>query len=105
MSLFKRARQVVTRAVMVLALVFVGFNGGACLAASKLDLNSATMKQLEQVKGIGPVRAKEIIRYRQAHHGFKSVKELEKVKGIGPKTVSRLSEQLTVSGAEKADKN
>lgn len=42
------------------------------------------------LKGIGPVKAKAIVDYRQKHGPFKSAEELADVKGIGQKTVIRL---------------
>jgi len=86
----------IIRTLSAFALVAGLASSGNCLAAGKLDLNQAGMQQLEQVKGIGPVRAREIIQYRKAHHGFQSVADLEKVKGIGAKTVARLQGKLTV---------
>lgn len=62
---------------------------------SLLDLNTATAAQLEELPGIGPVRAADIVRYRSAHP-FQSVDELTNISGIGPKTLEKIRPHATV---------
>lgn len=70
---------------------------GAAFAADKININKASEAQLESLNGIGVATANAIIKYRESHHGFKSVEELSNVKGIGEKKLSKLQSQLTVS--------
>lgn len=65
-------------------------------AWSAVNINKASSAQLQTLSGIGPAKAAEIIKYRKAHHGFKTVDELANVKGIGPKTVQKLRAQIIV---------
>lgn len=63
----------------------------------KVNINTASLAELEQLEGIGPVLAARIIEYREAHGGFKSIEELKNVKGIGPKIFTKLKDKITVN--------
>ena len=58
--------------------------------SAPLDLNSATLEQLESLPGVGPVTAQKILDYRQAHGAFHSLAELDAVPGIGPAHMAQL---------------
>jgi competence protein ComEA len=77
--------------------------GGAATAAAggtapgvPLDLNTATVEQLDELDGIGPATAKQIVAYREAHGGFGSVEELDQVPGIGETRLAALREKVRV---------
>jgi len=72
-------------------------------AFAAVDLNSATIDELESVKGIGAKKAQAIVEYRQANGPFKSVNDLQNVKGFGEKSVKKLKKDVTVGGATSAD--
>lgn len=61
-----------------------------------INLNTATAADLEGLSGIGPKRAADIVAYRDAHGGFKTVEELKEVSGIGEKIFASLAPDVTV---------
>lgn len=58
--------------------------------AQKINLNTATVEQLDALKGVGASKAKAIVDYRTQHGPFKSVQDLASVKGFSAKTVATL---------------
>jgi competence protein ComEA len=72
---------------------------GTTAAASAVEdgpisLGTATVEQLEEIDGIGPVTASDIVEFRDEHGGLSSVDQLDQVSGIGPATMEALRERL-----------
>lgn len=65
-------------------------------AANPVNLNTATLAQLETVPYIGVTRAQAIITYRTAHGSFKSIADINNVKGFGTKMIAKVSPYLTL---------
>ena len=61
-----------------------------------LNLNTATVEQLERLPGVGPTLAKRIVDFRTKKGGFKRIEELLAVPGISEKKWKELREYLTV---------
>ena len=73
-----------------------GAGSGTAGPAAKVDLNSATVADLDGLPGIGPVLAQRIIDYRDQHGPFASVDQLDDVPGIGPAIFAELTKLVTV---------
>ena len=69
-----------------------------------VNLNAATVAQLQTLPGVGVSTAQRIVDYRQKNGGFKKIEELMNVKGIGEKSFLKLKPLITVSG-DKADRS
>jgi competence protein ComEA len=59
-----------------------------------ISLGTATVEQLDQIEGIGPVTAQKIIEFRNQHGGLSSIEQLDEVNGIGPSTMQSLRSGL-----------
>lgn len=75
-----------------------GTPGDEAPAIGKLNLNTATATQLQELPGVGAVLAERIVTYRDEHGPFTSVDDLENVDGIGPSLLEKLRPLVTVDG-------
>ena len=61
-----------------------------------VDVNNATVEELQKLNGIGPALAKRIIEYRQSHGKFTKPDDLIQVKGIGPAKLKKMKDQILI---------
>ncbi|WP_300368180.1 helix-hairpin-helix domain-containing protein [Hydrogenimonas sp.] len=61
-----------------------------------VDINHASIKELQSVKGIGEKKAQQIVAYRETHC-FQSIDEITKIKGIGEKSLEKMRSDLTLT--------
>lgn len=69
-------------------------SGAVAGADGLVNLNTATLAELDALPGIGPVYAQRILDYRQAHGPFTNPAQVMDVKGIGPATYARLQDLI-----------
>lgn len=75
---------------------------GISIALAAVNINTASVDELDSVKGIGPTKAKAIVDYRTKNGPFKSVDDLKGVKGFGDKTLAKLRNDLTTGESAAA---
>lgn len=63
---------------------------------TKININTADSKTLQNITGIGEKKAQDIINYRQQSGGFKSIEEIKNIKGIGDATFEKMKNQITI---------
>jgi competence protein ComEA len=61
-----------------------------------VNLNTATLEQLDTLSGIGPLTAQKILDFREERGGFGSVEELGEIPGIGDQRLATLREEATL---------
>ena len=66
-------------------------------SGTPINLNTATVAQLETLPGIGKSTAERILEYRQKNGGFKKVEDLMNVRGIGEKSFLKMKALITVT--------
>jgi competence protein ComEA len=64
-------------------------------AGRPLSLSSATVEELDELPGVGPITAQKIVDYRAEHGPFRSVDDLDAVPGIGPTRIEQLRDLVT----------
>ena len=91
---------------LVLALMFcLGFalapvgaqaQKAKSLSTDKVNLNSASVEQLQTLPGVGPAMAKQIIEHRTKVGKFTKIDEIINVKGMGEKKFQKIKDRLVV---------
>lgn len=64
--------------------------------SNRINLNTATVSELDTLPGIGTARAKAIVKLREEMGGFKSVEDVLNVNGIGYETLEKFKELVFV---------
>jgi len=80
-------------------------SGGSCSSTEesssysgegRVNINAATIESLQLIPGIGEVKAKSIVEYRNKNGGFKSIEEIKNISGIGDKTFEKLRDYIDI---------
>lgn len=78
------------------SLTPVAQNPSDAPASAKINLNTATLEELDRLPGIGPVLAQRILDYRSEHGSFETIEQVKEVKGIGDALFDQIKETITV---------
>ena len=65
-------------------------------SSAPLNINIASIQELEQLPGIGPTKAEEIVAYREENGWFLTIEDIMNVPGIGPTIFENMKELITV---------
>lgn len=99
----KRATRVALVTLFVLSLMLAASSGAVQAAPAEgilrgaVNINTATMEELQRLPGIGPKKAEEIIKYREKRP-FRRVSQLMQVKGIGPSIYKKIRPYIVLEG-------
>jgi competence protein ComEA len=64
--------------------------------AGRVNINTASLSELEALPSIGPTTAQSIIDYRLQHGSFQFIQDIQNVPGVGPATYDRIKDYITV---------
>jgi len=85
---------------LILAFLAMTVLPAVTLAASnsegKININTASSSELQQLPRVGVKVAQRIVDYREKHGKFQRIEEIMKVQGIGEKTFEEMKDQITV---------
>jgi competence protein ComEA len=85
--------------VLVVVALLVGWLGAINAMAGesqKININTASIEELTQLKGIGPNHAAKIIAFREKNGPFKIPEDLVQVPGVGLKTFEKNKDVIVV---------
>lgn len=71
-----------------------GFSNGV---NKKININTASIDELDALPGIGPKIAAEIIKYREKSGEFKAIENIRKVRGIGGKKFNKIKDKISIN--------
>ena len=94
-------RRIVTLSVLAAlaaapAMLAASTRSVAAASVEKININTASVKELQKLDGVGRGVAQRIVEYREANGPFKRGEDLRKVEGVGAATFERNRERIVV---------
>jgi competence protein ComEA len=74
-----------------------GISTAGHVNAGRVNINTATISELDTLSGIGPSTAQAIVDYRGEHGFFQLIQDVQNVPGIGPATYEKIKDYITVA--------
>jgi competence protein ComEA len=66
------------------------------LENGKININTASLEELDKIPGVGPITAQKIIDYRESNGGFNALEDLKNIDGIGEKTFANFKDKIDI---------
>ena len=92
-----------TQMVMVVVVLLLFFASTKGEQTRRIDLNTATLCELDSLPGIGSSMAERILEFRRKNGPFKRIEDLMNVRGIGEKKFRRMRDRIRVNARSPAD--
>ena len=74
----------------------VSVSPGGAAPGALININTASLEELDSLDGVGPSTAQKIIDYRTENGGFKTIDEIKEVPGIGDAKFAAMKDSITV---------
>jgi len=68
------------------------------VGAGTININTATVDELDRLPGVGPTKAAAVAAFREKHGPFKRIDDLDRVKGFGRKLIMRVRPFVALAG-------
>jgi len=89
-------------AVLFVAVFSVHIHAQSVAQEKKIDINTASVAELQKLPRIGEKVAQRIVDFRKEHGDFKKIEEIMKVKGIGERTFKLIKDLIVVKPKAKS---
>ncbi len=92
----KRNKRAISFCLAITLLIAFISSSTTTAMEGKININSATAKELQQLNGIGKSIADRIVVYRDKEGAFEKTEDIKKVKGIGKGTFEKIKDHISV---------
>jgi len=96
MNFIQKSIVQITIGALAVGIVICSFSS-AWAEDMAVNINTASIKELIKIPGIGKVTANRIVKYREKHGPFKELSDIQKIKGIGSKTYAKIKKLIILT--------